>query len=121
MNKKYIFIISLLLLVFSLLGCSSSESDVISDGPVEVQEIDVADKAIKIEYEKKYEENIFGNLTLEEIDEVIDSIYDKLAKDSKYIENTNLAIEEVFIEYNIGDKDNLETAKNKIIISLNKD
>lgn len=89
---------------------------------LEVNEVEVievgADKGVGIGYARKYEEDIFGDLSKEEIDKIIDEIFEKVSKNDKYKENTDLAIEEVFKEYGITDENKLEAAKKRIVISL---
>lgn len=117
MKKKAILIVSLILTISLITGCDKTQEDIQLDEEVVVKEVE-AGKGVKIEYAIEYEEDIFGDLSKEEINEILDGIFEKVSKNDKYKENTDLAIEEVFKEYGITDENKLEAAKNRIVISL---
>jgi hypothetical protein len=120
MKKKFILIVSLILVISLLTGCDKTQEDIKLDEEIEVNEIEVENKGVKVEYPVEYEEDIFGDLSKEEINEIVDEIFEKISKSDKYKENIDLAIEEVFKEYGITDENNLQVAKDKIIISFKK-
>ncbi|WP_353096146.1 hypothetical protein [Tissierella praeacuta] len=121
MKKRFILIVLLILtmiLTISLItGCNKTQDNKQLDEEVVVKEVEDG-KGVGIEYATKYEEDIFGDLSKEEINEIIDGIFKKVSKNDKYKEDTDLAIEEAFKEYGITDENKLEAAKNRIIISL---
>lgn len=122
MKKKAILIVSLILIISLITVYNNTHEDRQLVNELEVNEVEVievgADKGVGIGYARKYEEDIFGDLSKEEIDKIIDEIFEKVSKNDKYKENTDLAIEEVFKEYGITDENKLEAAKKRIVISL---
>jgi hypothetical protein len=122
LKKIFILTISLILVISLATGCDNSQveaPEIDSYEEVEVKEVEVG-KGVKIEYAIKYEEDIFGGLSKEEINKIVDEIFEKVSKNDKYKENTDLAIEEVFKEYGITDEDKLDAAKSKLNISKTK-
>ncbi|WP_313756911.1 hypothetical protein [Tissierella sp.] len=118
MKKKAILIVLLILAISLITGCNRIQEDrQLDEEEVVVKEIEDG-KGVKIEYAIEYEEDIFGDLSKEEINEIIDGIFEKVSKNDRYKENTDLAIEEAFKEYGITDENKLEAAKNRIAISL---
>lgn len=123
--KRILILVAVLVGVALLtVGCNNTNKEepqeIQEDGQIEevvVKEVE-AGKGVSIEYDIKYEEDIFGDLSKEQINEIVDGIFEKLSKNDEYKENTDLAIEEIFKEYGITDVNKLEAARNRILISL---
>lgn len=123
MKKIFILTISLILIILLATGCDNSQIAAPEiDSSEEVEEIErvITESGTKITYERQYEEDIFGDLSIKEIEKIIDEIFEKVSKNNDSEGNIDLIIEEVFKEYGITDEDKLNTAKSKITISKTK-
>lgn len=101
-------------------GCSNLSGEgpkKVVDKEIEEIEIIEVEGGTKVEYAIEDERKIFGNLSLTEIEDIIDEIMKRFNENGNFEENGNLIIEEVFKEYGIVNEDQLNAAKNKIIIT----
>ncbi|OZV14071.1 hypothetical protein CIW83_01205 [Tissierella sp. P1] len=120
MKKLFILTISLMLIILLAIGCDNSQVDAPEiDSFEDIEEV-IVEGGTKIEYAREYEEDIFGDLSIEEIEKIIDEIFKKVSKNDNSESNIGLIIEEVFKEYGITDEDKLNAAKSKITISKTK-
>lgn len=107
--KKIILAILLIGILTLSVGCQNSKSEVdkIAQG-----------KAIVICYDLDDSEEIFGDLSDEEIKDITEQIIDKVSKDDDYKEDKkDSIIEDVFKENGIEDDNQINAAKSKITIS----
>lgn len=74
---------------------------------------------IVVGYSIEDKEEIFGSLSTDEINGIIENISDEVAKDKNYADNLDLILEKVFKESGINDTEKLEAAKSKLTISKN--
>lgn len=123
MKKRFLLMFLTLLLIMAA-GCaneeptdSTNQNTDNAEVPEEVDEIEVVGGGTKIDYAIKDEEEIFGNISKEEIVEIVDEIFEKVSDDEDYENNIDSIIEEVFKNQGITDEDNLDAAKTKLRIS----
>ena len=72
---------------------------------------------MSVGYDKSDEEEIFGGLNQEAIDEILEKISDEVSEDENYETNKDSIIEKVFKENGITHPDKINAAKSKMIIS----
>lgn len=115
MKKILILVISLILTISLLTGCDNSQSE----EPEEVDEIEAVEVVggTKIDYAREDEQDIFGDISKEEIIEIVDEIFEMVSNDEDFENNIDSIIEEVFKKHGIRDEDNLDAAKSKLKIS----
>lgn len=117
-EKKAILIVSLILAISLIVGCNKTQEDRQLDEEVEVNEVEV-DKGVKIEYATKYEEDIFGDLSKEEIEAKFNTPYIHVNNRNRY--SSLLGAENFYLDiYNALNSDNrilevLEIEKQKAI------
>lgn len=118
MKRKLTLLMSLIL-VFSLnIACTKSHdniNDIYTNKELEVENLD-ENEGVQINYEIEDQEEIFGELSIDDIEDIIDDIFDKVSRTDLTKERIDLAIEEAFIENGITDETQIEAGKNKIII-----
>lgn len=73
-------------------------------------------EGIGITFPIEIREEVFGDLTDEEVFRIIDSILDKIKKEEKYKANNNLAIENSLKEHGIDDKDKIKLLQDNLQI-----
>lgn len=122
MKRILIILISIILISQILTGCSNKNVEIDSED---------ADYDVTISYEPKYDDDIFEDLSREEIREILGVIMDKvqLAEDIEFVAQTKLdkvmnphqvnadaIIESVLKEYGIEDTAKIDLAKAEMTI-----
>jgi hypothetical protein len=123
MVKRVLIILLIVILVSQLLTACSNKTV-----PNEYED---RDYDVTINYELKYDKDIFGDLSREEIREILGVIMDKVLLDddidfvatekldivmNPYQVNADSIIESVLKEYGIDDTDKIDLAKSKMTI-----
>ena len=123
MVKRVLIILLMVILVSQLLPACSNKTV-----PNEYED---RDYDVTIDYELKYDKDIFGDLSREEIREILGVIMDKVLLDddidfvatekldkvmNPYQVNADSIIESVLKEYGIDDTDKIDLAKSKMTI-----
>lgn len=115
--KKRFLLIFLTLSLITAVGCTNEESTEITDQSTDnVEEVEVVG-GTKIDYAIEDEQDIFGDTSKDEIDEITNEIFEKVSDDEDFNKNIDSIIEEVFKNHGITDEDNLDAAKSKLRIS----
>lgn len=107
--KKVIIAILLITLLTLSIGCQSSKTEVdkVTNGAVVV-----------IGYSEDDSEDIFGDLSEDEVKDIVGKITDRVSEDDEYtIDKKDSIIEDVFKENGIEDENQINAAKSKITIS----
>ena len=105
--KKIIMAIFFISILIISVGCESSE----------IVEDEAPDEMIVVGYSGSFQEEIFGDLSREEIDKILNEISEEVRQDEEYEKNMDSIIEDVFKENGIEEEEKINTAKAKIEIS----
>ena len=108
MNKKLMIVLLLIIIIISVFLISKNKNS--NNINTEKRE------GIGIAFPTEIREEVFGNLTDEEVFRIIDSILDKIKKEEKYKTNNNLAIEDSLKEHGIDDKDKIKLLQDNLQI-----
>ncbi len=100
-----ILLISILVLS---IGCENSKAEVENSNK----------RTVVVGYSEDDSEDIFGDLSEEEIKDIIEKITNKVSEDDEYtIDKKDSIIEYTFKENDIKDENKINTAKSKLTIS----
>ncbi len=108
MNKKLMIVLLLIIIIISVFLISKN----INSNNINTEKRE----GIGITFPTKIREEVFGNLTDEEVFRIIDSILDKIKEEEKYKTNNNLAIEDSLKEHGIDDKDKIKLLQDNLQI-----
>lgn len=107
--KKFIIAILLISILILSLGCENSKTEVKEPNKGET---------VAVGYSEDDSDDIFGDLSEEEIKNIIGKITNKVSEDEEYtIDKKDSIIEEVFKENGIEDENKINAAKYKLTIS----
>lgn len=112
MKRKPLLIISLICMLLLITSCNNTkEEDLMINN-----DVPIINNMVSIDY-IDLDEDIFGDLSKEEIDNLFMDIANEIYEDEDYESNLDSIIENVFIEYGIDDPDDLDIIKSELKIS----
>ena len=115
MKRKSLLIVSLIFILLLITSCNSTkEKDLMNNN-----DVPIINNRISIDY-STLDEDIFSDLSKEEIDNLFMDISNEIYEDEDYEKNLDSIIENVFRKYGINDSDDLEAIKSGIKISKSK-